>query len=391
MKQSIFILIFNALAFFAAAQGLSRAEKISAVRQELQTAFLSDNHSDVAHWVDSLAALENLEYASLVWDERWLLHVWSGNFGNLFAEVEAFDPEQRAKDALKNQPLPDSLYEWIDQVMYERRFEYFQNIQGAFLSAEEKAFATLLLEYLLRMPHDQADWHARLDAFERKFPGSRFADYVRNLKPAPATVLQKKRKHAGKRGGGLDFLYVQGVWRGEVDRSLRRSHGFDFAVTYWQKRWNFSLRLPFGWQTLSRDLVNEDDETYIWPRGETSTFFAPSLDLGFDLLNTSKVRLTPNVGGGFATLKPIMLEDDEGSSVSEYPGFGYFSGQLNAAINLDIKLHKIHDESLFERPSMGYGGIRLRFGYRWIDFGREDPFLQGNMFFFAVGYSLLMR
>ena len=389
MKYLLFTLFFLFFAFFADAQTdtirfQSKGEQISAVRRELANSFLSEDYVSVGLWTDSLNTLANLEYVGLVWDERWLLYYWTGSYGSLFEEVAQFNETQRTIDDLKNQPQPDSLFEWLDRTLYERRFDLFQSIQKAFLNEQEKAFATLLLEYLLRLDHDETEWASRIEAFIKHYPDSRFNTYLIYIKP------KVKKKSTGTTGITLDFLLTQGNWRGQLERTLRPSYGIDFGVGIWHNRWNYLLRLAIAGQKLGRDIVNNPND--VWPKGESSNFFTPTFDVGYDIINKPKFRCTPMVGAGLALLRPTSTEDEDGNSVSEYPNFSFTSGQLNASMNLDVKLHDIHDADVFEHSTTeAYGAIRVRFGYRWMYLGKRNNLLDGNMFFFAIGYSLLFR
>ena len=258
------------------------------------------------------------------------------------------------------------------------------HLQQAFLNEEEKAFATLLLEYLLRLDHDEADWAARIDAFEKRYSDSRFNTYLSFIKP------KVKQKSTGETGFTLDFLLTQGNWRGQLERTLRPSFGLDIGLGIWHNRWNYLVRLAIAGQKLGRDIENNPDD--VWPKGEHSNFFTPTFDVGYDIVNKPKFRCTPMIGGGLALLRPKSVEDDDGNSMSEYPTFSFTSGQLNASVNLDVKLHTIHDAEVFEhRSSQAYGAIRARFGYRLMNLGKRNDLLDGNMFFFAVGYSMLLR
>ena len=390
MKHTLFTLLFHVIPFLLSAQSdsitaaPSEGETIFAVRKELISAFIDEDFVSAGLWMDSLRTLENehLAHVGLVWDERWLLYYWTESYGNLFEEVASFNELERSINDLKNQPPSDSLFEWLDYVLYESRFDMFQHIQKAFLNEEEKAFATLLLEYLLRLEHDEAEWAARLEAFTKRYPASRFGTYIAHIKP---NIKKKSDKPVGF---GLDFLLTQGNWRDQLQRTLQPSFGVDFGIMLWQNRWNYMLRLAVTGQKLGRDIENDPD---VWPKGESSNFFAPSLDVGYSIINKPKFRCTPSVGAGFAVLKPSTMEDDDGNTISEYPGFDFRSGQLNAAINLDVKLHSIEESEIVERPAKGYGAIRARFGYRWMNFGKKNPVLDGDMFLFAIGYSMFIR
>lgn len=389
MKYFLFTLLFNITSLFAAAQtdsvstGLSAGEKIVAARKELITSFLAEDYVSTGLWMDSLRNLENIEYIGLVWDERWLLYYWTESYGNLFEEVANFSEMERTIDDLRNQPPQDSMFEWLDFVLHERRFDMFQSIQKAFLNEEEKAFTTLLLEYLLRLEHDEAEWAARLETFLKRYPDSRFGNYISYIKP------KIKKRPENPVGFGLDFLLTQGNWRDQLERTLRPAFGVDFGIMLWQKRWSYMFRMVFTGQKLGRDIERAPGD--VWPKGESSSYLTPSLDVGFAIINKPKFRCSPSVGVGFATLKPTTIEDDDGNTISEYPGFTFRSGVFNTSLSFDVKLHEIDESEVFENSAKGYGAIRARMGYRWMNLGKKNPILVGDTFFFAIGYAFFIR
>ena len=142
----------------------NKAAAIAAVRSELKTAFLTDDPAAAALWMDSLARLEDPLFVALAWDERWLLYYWTEAYGNLFAEAMGLDANARAQLSWKIQAPRDSLFEWIDYSLNERRFELFDRINRAFLTEDEKVFAVLQLEYLLRLETDEKQKSAKIEA-----------------------------------------------------------------------------------------------------------------------------------------------------------------------------------------------------------------------------------
>lgn len=355
---------------------LSKYKRIAMARKELLAAFLGDDPAGAALWRDSLTRLEDRNYVGLAWDERWLLYYWEETYGNLFEEAAQFDEQERDMLALKQQAPDDSLFEWIDHVLYERRYDLFQNISKGFLTEEERLFATLQLEYLLRLNTDKIEWNTKIDAFLKRFPSSRFAPYLKTTK----TKVSKP----GKSAFNFDILFVNGNWRNELDRTLNPLYGADVGLAIWKNRWNVGLHFTIGGQKLNRDVV---DGLEVWLKGDKSNYYAPELELGYDFINNKKMRVFPSLGAGLSFLRsPAPNEEDETPLPDYYYDFRYFSGHLLAALTTEIKF-PIKDADEAGITSGAYNAVRLRLGYRRMYLDRENPAFEGDQLFFAVGYS----
>lgn len=383
MKRIFFFLILHLLTVLSSAQTDSlpapatdsKFEKISTSRRELLQSFLMDDPAGAGLWIDSLARLEDENFAGLIWDERWLLYYWTESFGTLLEEVSRFDEDQRALQYWKTQPPPDSLFEWIDFRINERRFDLFGSIRNAFLNEEEKAFTTLLLDYLLRLNKDEEEWAERLQGFENRYPSSRFLAFVRSIKPH----ILKPTNKAGGLSGGL----LVGNWNGELERTLHSPIAFNLDAYYWVDRWNFLFDGTFGGPRLARDLYVDTD---VWPKDDPTSFFTLGLQLGYDIVNASKIRIFPSLGGGIGFLKPPTPEEDEDPLPDYYNSFRFAEFHLSAAMNIDLKLF-IKNYRNWHTPKGSYHGIRLKFGWNGLNFGKENSDLQGRMLFFAVNYN----
>ena len=355
----------------------SQTSRIAACRQELLYAFWADNRGDVQYWLDSLLQLENDQFTALQWDERWFLHLWLENYSPLLSEVEAFNPETEHQNLWKFSPPQDSLYEWLDNLAYRDRDILFSQIRSAWLNNEEREFTGLLLEYMLRLATEQEaqlQFDERLNQFLKKYPDSRFKRFIHDK--------MYYYKPGGRWGLGLDLLFLSGTWDGSLERTLKPCFGADLAIGYWRKGWNAYLRFPVGAQQLARPV---EEKGYIWEKGESSTFLGIELEGGYDVINTKRLRMLPTVGGGYSlAFAPTGDEDDPKPDYFEYFSFG--GAHLSAALQADVKFN------LGAGNVAGtYHGVRVRMGYKWLNLGRKNNAFQGNMFFFAVGYTLFGR
>lgn len=383
MKTTSILLIFNFISALSLAQTdslpipatESKPEKIANSRRELLASFLIDDPAGAGLWVDSLTRLEDEQFAGLIWDERWMLYFWTESYGTLLEEVSRFDENQRSIQAWKIQPRQDSLFEWVDFYLYEKRFDVFSSIRNAFLNEEEKAFTTLLFEYLLRLNTDEEEWADRLTLFETRYPSSRLLGFVRSVKPV---VLKPTNKAFGISGGLLI-----GNWRGEIQRTLNTPIAFDLDAYYWTDRWNFLFNGAFGGMDLTRNLLVDKD---IWPKGDPASFITAGLSVGYDIVNAPKLRIFPSIGGGLGFLKPVTPGEDEDPLPDYYENFKFTEFHLSAALTTDLKLFKKNYRE-WDTPKGSYHGIRLKFGWNGLNFGKQNSGLRGELFYFAAHYN----
>ncbi len=354
--------------------------RIASARLELQQAFTGDDPAAAALWIDSLSRLENNTYVGLVWDERWLLYFWEEAYGNLFDEVMRFDAAERERQAYKIAPRSDSLFETIDRVLYEQRFELYNRLQRALLNEEEKAFSVLQLDYLLRLNKDEKDWVARLDAFLNRYPSSRFAEFIRSIKPEIKPPAQP-----GQRGFGMAVSLANGQWTNQLDLSLRPWVGLEGRFYLWRKGWHLEGHVVGGSPALSRTIRHNG---FDWPKKESADFLTAGLEVGRDVLHTERLRVTPSVGASFSTLSPAVPE--EGENPEYYSEFYFGDGHLTAALTTDVKLFR-REWNLQGVEKGTFHGIRLRLGYHWLRLGRKNEALAGNMFSFSLGYHLFVQ
>ena len=355
----------------------SRTQKIKLSRLELKEAFMLEDQVGVSLWLDSLNRLEDPQTISLNWDERWLLYFWQENFGAFLAEAGHFGQSERDLEAWKIAPEQDSLFELVDAGLYEKRFQIFQSIQHAFLSEEEKAFTTLALEYLLRLNTNDEDWDERVVTFSQKYQQSRYNYFLGSTRP---NLLKPANK-----AFGISAKFLSGNWSGQLERSLNPLYAAQIDVYYWVARWNINIDGIFGGPRLARD-VTEGIE--IWPKNDPTNFIYFGFDIGYDIINNSKVRIFPSVGGAITALKPPTPDEDAGEEYpSYYDAFNLFEGHVYTTLTADAKLFGKNYKD-WDVPKGSYHGIRLKIGYNWLNFKGQNKMLAGNLFYLSVGYNL---
>ena len=372
-----FILLILQASLFAQTDTLHSTESaISNCRQQLQLAFENDDRLNTQFWLDSLQGLEDEQYFSLRWDERWLLDIWLENYTHLFLEVEQFTNGLEETAWYKTQPPPDKLFKTLDTRLFENQAYLFDQIRKASLTTEERAFTTVLFNYLLRLSATEpaaTEFDEALNGFLKIYPQSRFKQFIRsrmyNTQPPADWAI------------GVDILFTNGNWSNGLERSFRPLFGADLAITFWRKRLNSSFRMIVGGQKLDRDIVEGNN---VWPKDDPSTFLGFELDAGYDLYNKPGLRIFPAVGVGFSTLRPP--EDEEGANPEYYGNFKFRGWHWSAALQADVKFNMGSGNVV-----SSYHGVRIRLGHRWLHLDANNPALQGNMFFFAVGYTIFGR
>lgn len=361
----------------AAGENPVRAQHIKATRLELRAAFLREDPVAVGLWLDSLSRLSNEMYAAVSWDERWLLYFWQENYGALFSEVRSFGQEERDRESYKIAPPDDSLFESIDNFMYAQRFDYFRKIGQALLNEEERTFSVMLLEYLLRTNGSDEEWAAKIEAFEKRYPQSGFLKFLQTTKPR---MLKPANKGIG---GAMSFL--AGNWSDAIDRSFKPLYAFDMDLYYWVERWSVNLNFSIGGPAAARDIPGDYE---VWTKGDPSEIPMLGLSLGYDVLNTGKLRITPAVVGAMAFLHPPLPDTDSGEEPPPYyDEFQLFEAHAGLCLTTDLKLFRKNYRD-WDLPKGSYHGIRVKVGYNWLNFGKQNDYLKGNLFYFTVGYNL---
>jgi len=355
---------------------LPQGVNISLCRLALLDAFERDDRLETQYWLDSLRRLEDDGYLALYWDERWLLYLWLENYAPLLSEVARHNSAVEELAVYKMSPVKDSLFERLDTRMYEERLVLFDQVRKGWLTAEERAFTSLLVTYLLRLSvedHEKKDFDAQLDAFLKTFPTSRFVEFIRRKmynNPQPDDW-----------GVGLDLLFLQGNWSGDIERSLRTLYGVDMAFYVTKKRFNTLVRFAVGTQKLARPVRHRG---FDWPEDDRSSFLSGDLELGYDIIHKPRLRVFPTVGGGYSAVRPPA--NDEVDLPDFYDLFRFNGWHYQVALHTDLKFNMGGNN-----VAGSYHGVRIRAGHRWLHLDKGNPAMRGNMFFFAVGYTLFGR
>lgn len=358
-------------------------ESVSNVRKELQYALQDTDAVYASLWIDSLLSLNTAEQTALMWDERWMLYIWMGWYGNVLQEV--VESSQAIRELEESAPPPkDGLFNLIDQTLFSQRFKLYEAVRGAFLTEEERALMVLLIDYLLREDEETGTLNARIDGFLAHYPDSKYKEFLVSIHtdPPPPTPPSQPARSAIS----VDLGVASGQWQQEMGFTLRPMWAVDFGLGYWHKRFDTQLRFSIGGQKLNRKLI---ENGFIWPKNDQSTSILMELNAGYDLVHRHNVRLFPSGGAGLAWLRPPTADENEDPLPDYYDNFRFFNGYFSASLTADVRFQSKEDLEFSPGTAVSSGhGVRIRVGYRWLYWGKKNVDLTGNQIFVSVGYHL---
>jgi hypothetical protein len=350
-------------------EGYTKPERITKARAYLQSAFEQEDWGTVNAWLGFMEEkLDDEEYTPTLSDERWLLYFWTGNYSQLFSEVSNYPTAIYEKIQYQEAPNPDGLFELVDKQSYERRYELVKNMQSGFLSIDEKAFGSLLLDYLLRTDEDEkikAEKNQKISNFIQKYPKSRFRKYAEDFMFDGET--------AKKRAWGLDLMINYGRNTYLLGANFKPNYAFNTGITYGWKKVNLGFRAHFGTQKLRREF---SDGLLFFVPDSSASIIDLGLELGFDVINNKDFRLTPFGGVGFHRLGITSYNQAENFGQS-----GFTSPSWTAGLNFDYKRINKKDSNFTKKSP--YIGLKFRLGYRGLY--HKNQALHGNQVFAGVG------
>ncbi len=351
-------------------------KEIAACRHKIMEGFLAEDRAEVQFWIDSLQRLESDYSFGLYWDERWLLYLWLENYAPVFEEVVLHNKIAQLEQT-RIPPPKDSLFQVIDQSLFEARFALFDRLNRAWLSAEDRAFGSLLISYLLRLDiteEEQTAFDARLDTFLSKYPQSRFRPFILErmyYTPRPDDW-----------GMGFDLSLNYGEWSGPLGRTLNAPFGGELSFFVVKKRWIGGVRAGLGGMRLRRTIVYRGFE---WYKDDPANFVFGELEAGYLFYQKGRAQIGPLLAGGLSSVRPSLGREEEFPFYYE-EAFRFNGWHLTAGLQADWVFTKPPDV-----VGSSFSGLRLRFGYRWLHLSKGSPDFRGDQFFFSVGWVIFGR
>ena len=93
----------------------------------------------------------------------------------------------------------------------------------------------------------------------------------------------------------------------------------------------------------------------------------------------------PAVGYNVSFLRPPIPDEDDTTTPIYSDEFRYAEFHPSFSLTLDLKNQKTGDKKI---ETSHFHGFRVRGGLRWMNYGKDNEYLEGYMFFFSLGYGI---
>ncbi len=371
-----FILFFGAIQGIFAQKSKTPANgtttTIIRLRAHLKTALLANDKKEGAILIDSLRALPHETIQPLLWDERWLLYHWADQQALLLEETQKFTWEHRLVEEYSQHPPADGLFNLADSMMLAQSNAYPALLQDLGFNPEDQEFLVLHLQYLLR--NNSENEQTIRKEFLEIYPNTRHKTFVKTFMELPP----KPRSE----WVALELGLVQNNWQPDLDRHLSIGWGAHFSVLVVKKRWSWAGHVSLSRQNNLRDIYSNSS---VFDKGARSSLDYYGLSTSYGLFDRPSMRVGPFVNLGLVHFQAMQPNDEDRLGI--YDDFDYFGVQTGAGISADIKLKKRTLKPKSVLPPT-YKGLRVRAGYNYMNLGRKNAQLDGNVFFITVGYQI---
>lgn len=348
------------------------ATTIIRLRAHLKTALLANDKKEGAILMDSLRALPHEPILPLLWDERWLLYHWSDQQKLLLEETQKFTWEHRMVEEYSQHPPADKLFNLVDSIMLAQSNTYPALLQDLGFNPEDQEFLMLHLQYLLR--NNSENEKTIRKEFLELYPNTRHKTFIKTFMELPPRPRSE--------WVAAELALIQNNWQPDLDRHLSVGWGAYFSLFVIKNRWSWGGHVGLSRQKNLRDIYSPNN---VFDKGARSSLDYYGLSASYGLFDRPSMRVGPFVNLGLAHFQAIPPDEEELLGI--YDDFDYFGVQAGAGISVELKFKKrtLTPKSILP-PT--YRGMRLRAGFNYMNLGRKNDQLDGNVFFITVGYQL---
>ena len=294
MKRNILILVLlfaSAFPSFAQIENeiqQSRKEKIEKGRAYLLEKFIDRDYEKVKEIKDYLMEMDDDNYVALTPFEQWHILQWTKEYDALIDKLRHSDSLYFASYDKKVFPEKDDLMRRLYLRSAEDEHLLKFSLQEAQLPAEDEAFLTLFLDWLIRSENNdnQKNWNVGADKFLADYPNSDYEGFVKHWIRRPYEV-------EGNWGWGMGFNLCSGFSTGSLAQPII-GFGLDFDIAY--KR----LFMFLGYHVMAANTRIEQhlSDGGLCPKGYHVGWMPMYADLGYAVVDNRSIRITPFVGVG---------------------------------------------------------------------------------------------
>ena len=176
-------------------------------------------------------------------------------------------------------------------------------------------------------------------------------------------------------GGSASVSYE--VFSGNISNYIKNPIALPITIDMMHKNIVLQLYLNGGFSKIKNTMTFPDGSS--WNKGENAWHDFLGFNLGYSVYNTTKVRITPQVGYGFTLISKKWWS---GSDIAKHEPSVY---NFNFSLCIDIK----------RNPGLNkfapYTGMRITIGafINAADAGPYPEYYNGNSFYFSLGVPIL--
>ena len=316
----------------------SKSSKIEKGRAFLLEKLLDRDYEKVTEAKDYLLGLEDEHYIALTPMELCQILMWTREFDALTVYMRQVDSTFDASLNNKVMPANDELRKQLYRRSVEDEHLLRFNVEEADVSAEDKAYLTLFLDWLVT-PFSykiQCELDDKSEKFLENYPDSDYKWFVQHV---ISTQAAKANKDNWGWGMGLDLC--GGFVTGKLSETMTPivGLGLSFALAYKK------LLMELGYDiVLSKTKVDKPYSTGVYEAGRHNTLFNFYLDVSHPVHSGKRLSVSPvlGVGGCWETYSDKRLSYDETGELEK------FYPTVRAGLLLSIKTH-----GAFEGGSIG--------------------------------------
>lgn len=294
MKRHILLLallLVTAIPTFAQIENeilQSKKEKIAKGRAYLLEKFLDRDYDKVKETKDYLLTLEDEDYVALTPFEKWHILQWTKEYDVLAENLRHADSSYFASFSNKVFPEKDDLMRKLYLRGVEDKHLLKYNLDEAQLAAEDNAFLTLFLDWLVGSNDniEQKNWNVEADKFLTDYPNSDYEWFVRHW-------IRKPYEVESDWGWGMGFNLCSGFSTGSLAQPII-GFGLDFDIAY-QRLFMF---LGYHVMAANTRIDQHLSDGGLCPKGYHVGWMPMYADLGYAVVDNRSIRITPFVGVG---------------------------------------------------------------------------------------------
>lgn len=368
MKRNILILVLlfaSAFPSFAQIEDeiqQSRKEKIEKGRAYLLEKFIDRDYEKVKEIKDYLMEMDDDNYVALTPFEQWHILQWTKEYDALIDKLRHSDSLYFASYDKKVFPEKDDLMRRLYLRSAEDEHLLKFSLQEAQLPAEDEAFLTLFLDWLIRSENNdnQKNWNVGADKFLADYPNSDYEWFVKHWIRRPYEV-------EGNWGWGMGLDLCSGFSTGSLAQPL---FGIGLSLDIAYKR----LFLFLGYDIVAAN-TRIDQPLFgdgLCPKGTHVNWMPMYATLGYAIIDNNAIRVTPSLGVGGII---------ETYGIQKHPEYEELEKNIfvyQGALTFDIKGH-----GQFEG-----GGLRIRYSCGIAGLGTGEV---STAHLISVGGSGLIR